>query len=58
MKTLLKDGHQSLPRWSWRNVDPAEGGADWGGDVSWRFGEAAETSAIVEERQKLEAEAK
>ncbi|KAL1889126.1 hypothetical protein Sste5346_009072 [Sporothrix stenoceras] len=55
VKTLLEDGQQKLPRWTWRNVDPAQGGADWGGDVSWRFGEAAETSAIVEERQKAEA---
>ncbi|CAK7202662.1 hypothetical protein SEUCBS139899_005388 [Sporothrix eucalyptigena] len=54
VRDLLEEGRQAQPRWAWRNVDPAKSGADWGGDVSWRFGEAAETSTIVKEKTTRE----
>ncbi|CAK7242761.1 MAG: hypothetical protein STHCBS139747_004260 [Sporothrix thermara] len=55
VRELLESGRQTNARWAWRNIDPAKSGADWGADVSWRFGEASETGDIVKERKTKDA---
>ncbi|KAH6679995.1 FAD dependent oxidoreductase [Plectosphaerella plurivora] len=51
---LLSRGEQQHQRWKWR-AERSEGqAADWGTSVSWRFGEAAEISDIVAEKERME----
>jgi sarcosine oxidase / L-pipecolate oxidase len=50
---LLGHGEQQHQRWKWRAVEGEGQTADWGTRVSWRFGEAAEVSDIVEEKERM-----
>lgn len=59
---LMGRGKQTREAWRWRadavqrakDEDTAGGqGADWGSDVSWRFGEAKEIGEIIEERERM-----
>jgi sarcosine oxidase / L-pipecolate oxidase len=50
---LLDRGVQQRQGWRWRTVDAGEGGADWGSDVSWRFGESAEVGDVARERERM-----
>lgn len=52
---LLQRRHQQMPRWRWRaaEVEGESGDTDWGNAVSWRFGEAAEISDIIREREGM-----
>ncbi|KAL1623554.1 hypothetical protein SLS56_008258 [Neofusicoccum ribis] len=40
------DGRQPVARWRWKDPEPEEKGANWGGDVSWRLGESKEFEEI------------
>ncbi|CAK7265836.1 hypothetical protein SEPCBS57363_001781 [Sporothrix epigloea] len=51
VRELLESGRQKHARWTWRKGPGDSQGADWGGNVSWRFGEASETGDIVKERE-------
>ena len=54
---LLQRREQKLPRWRWRarenrGDDVTSGGTDWGNSVSWRFGDTAEVSDIIQEKDR------
>ena len=49
---LLEDGKQVLPRWQFKQP-PAQTGAKWGDEVSWRIGTTKEIQEVVEEQQKM-----
>ncbi|KAM3070514.1 hypothetical protein ACMFMG_010335 [Clarireedia jacksonii] len=48
--SLLKDGHQKLSRWQWRNEGARK---DWGDHVSWRIGTTKELSEVITEKERM-----
>ncbi|KAK5108527.1 hypothetical protein LTR62_008267 [Meristemomyces frigidus] len=48
---LLGEGRQTEQRWQWRASTGTD--ANWGNSVSWRIGEGAELSDLIEAKSKL-----